>query len=84
MDVELNGIPSSTVQAGEDRTIYQYGPGGVSGMPWTVTIVDPATKTVIATRDVTEASGQGAATIEVDAGTGDTAVVGAVQAAKGC
>jgi len=39
---------------------------------------------VIATRDVTEANGQGAATIEVDAGAGGAQVVGQVQPARGC
>jgi hypothetical protein len=84
VDVQLNGIPSTTIAAGADQTIYQYGPGGVSDMPWTVTVVDPATRTVIATRDVTEASGQGAAAIEVDAGSAGAPTVGAVQPAQGC
>jgi hypothetical protein len=82
--VRLNGTPSETVDAGTDGTIYQYGPGGVSDMPWTVTVVEPSTGTVLATRDVTESSGDGGATIEVDGGPSGAPVVGEVQRGRGC
>ena len=85
LDVHLNGVQAITAPPGEQSIVYQYGPGGVSAMPWKVEIVDPATGAVLAQRDVTEATGDGGALIDIAAAQGTAApIVGDVQRAKGC
>jgi len=85
VDVHLNGVQALTAPPGEQTTVYQYGPGGVSAMPWKVEIVDPSTGAVLANRDVSEASGDGGARIEIAAPQGTAEpVVGDVQRANGC
>lgn len=84
--VRLNGRDSMTVTSHEiGAVIYQYGPGGVSDMPWHVDIVDPATGTLLVTREVSEASGDGAATITITPpADGSAALVADVTPGKGC
>lgn len=85
LEVRLNGKEALTAQPSGDTTIYQYGPGGVSAMPWKVEIVDPVTGAVLATRDVSEGSGDRGARIEInEAQAGSAPAVGDVQSAGGC
>jgi hypothetical protein len=82
--VRLNGVPSTSVAGGTKQIIFEYGPGGVSAMPWAVDVVDAATGAVLATREVNRDSGEGGASIVVQDAAGGVPSVGDVRPGTGC
>ena len=82
--IRVNGTDVTSVDAAASLDISEWGSPSAGALPWKVEVVDPAGGSVLATRDVTESSGQGAATMEVDAGASGGPAVGSVQPAKGC
>ena len=81
-----NALDSMTVTPHEDGAIvYQYGPGGVSDMPWHVEFIDPASGAVIASHDLTQTDGGGGVTIAITPATmGGGPVIGGVTPVGGC
>jgi hypothetical protein len=82
--VYVNGMEQAPLDGGETRWMAEWGAPSMGALPWKVEIVDAASGVNVATREITESSGNGAASIEVKSNASGAPTVGDVQSAKGC
>lgn len=82
--VYVNGQEQAPLNGGATQHMTEWGFPSMGALPWKVEIADAATGANIATREITESSGDGGAFIQVKADASGAPAVGDVQSAKGC